>query len=124
MKRKNSNKTKNGQSKSQIIDSTDKQTKTENNRDADIIDLAASDEPIRHLQGIKTVREALKLEDFPMTTSDIDYAVGDIDIEDGHGGYIPVYELTERFENSEFNTLEEVVIALKKARLGYKRSVA
>jgi len=93
-------------------------------RDADTIDLAAAEEPVRHMQGIKTVREALKLEDFPMSKSDVDYCVGDIDIEDGHGGFIPVYQLTERFKSDLFDSPDEIIIALKEARKGFKEPAA
>jgi hypothetical protein len=92
--------------------------------DADIIDEAASDEPVRHMQGLKTVKEALRLEDFPMNREEIDYAVGDIDIDDRHGGYIPVYQLTEYFTTAQFESPQEVIDALKEARRKFKRQAA
>lgn len=93
-------------------------------QDADIVDEAASDEPVRHMQGLKTVKEALRLEDFPMTREEIDYAVGDIDIEDRHGGFIPVYQLTEYFQQSQFENPAEVIHALKEARRKFNKRAA
>jgi hypothetical protein len=92
--------------------------------DADIVDEAASEEPVRHMQGLKTVKEALRLEDFPMSREEIDYAVGDIDIEDRHGGFIPVYQLTEYFQKTQFETPEEIIDSLKEARRKFKKPAA
>jgi hypothetical protein len=92
---------------------------------ADIIDSAADDEePVRHLQGLKTIREALGLEDFPMSKEEVDYAVGDVDVEDGKGGFIPVYQLTERFKQNLFDTPEDVIHALQRARKAHLKSAA
>jgi hypothetical protein len=112
------------QKKKKSSTDSEKPVSLSTDEDADWIDLAAGEEPTRHLQGLKTVKEALRLEDFPMTKMDIDYAVGDIDIENGKGGFIPVQELTELFDTDEFDSPEEVIHALKVARRTSKRSAA
>ncbi len=65
------------------------------------------------MRGMRAVAEALRLEDFPEERMDIDYAVGDIEVEDGKGGYVPVRELTEDLRGRTFRSAEEVVRALQ-----------
>ena len=84
-------------------------------READQIDDAADNEPIRSLHGMRTVREALRLEDFPMTRSEIDYAVGDIEVENGFERPIPVRLLTDHFQVDIFDSTERVIEALRAA---------
>jgi hypothetical protein len=69
------------------------------------------------MRGLRAVAEALRAEDFPMDRHAIDYSVGDIEVEDGHGGFLPVRQLTDQFGNKEFHSAEEVVRAIRdKAR--------
>ncbi len=97
---------------------------SETTRDADTVDEAADTEPTGILRGIKTLEEALRLEDFPMTKADIDYSFGDIEVEDGRGGYIPVRQLTERFRRNEFSSPEEVLKAITASRDAFNKSAA
>jgi hypothetical protein len=86
-------------------------------KDADWIDHAV-EEPTRPMRGIKTVFEALMEEDFPMDRAGINYCVGDIEIEDGKGGFIPVHKLTDRFPTGTKETFEsphEAIRALRSA---------
>jgi hypothetical protein len=87
----------------------------EYSEDADRVDAAAGEEPVRHLKGMSTVLEALRAEDFPMSRADVDYAVGDVDVEDGRGGVVPVRQLTESVPSDRFESAEEVVRALRRA---------
>ncbi len=93
------------------------------NPDADTIDRAV-DEPVgRHVRGMQRLIRALRGEVYPLDRSGIDYAVGDIDVEDGSGGYVPVRDLTEElpvgvsFENAEdiFHSLQQILNKRRKA---------
>jgi predicted metal-dependent hydrolase len=66
-------------------------------------------------RGFRYVTEALRLEDFPMGRHEIDYCVGDVEVEDGHGGYAPVRNLTDRFGDKLFGNAEEVIKVLHEA---------
>lgn len=66
-------------------------------------------------RGFDVVEEALKQESYPMDDHEINYAVGDIEVEDGHGGFIPVRRLTDSISGKRFDSAEAVVEALKKA---------
>ena len=44
-----------------------------------------------------------------MGRHEIDYCVGDVEVEDGHGGYAPVRNLTDRFGDKLFGNAEEVI---------------
>ncbi len=85
------------------------------NPDADTID-RATEEPVRTLKGMRTVEETLMLEDFPMTKSEIDYSVGDIEVEDGMGNFIPVRLLTDRIRRDRFDSYMDVLRTLKAVR--------
>ena len=61
------------------------------------------------LTGLRTVTEALRLEDFPMDVEAINYAVGDIEVENGHGGSVPVRQLTDHFIETEYQSAEDVI---------------
>jgi len=67
----------------------------------------------RVMRGMKWVVEALRLEDFPMDRQAIDYSVGDIEVEDGRGGLVPVRLLTDQLRPGEFVSAEDVVRALR-----------
>src|SRR5581483_5171396 len=85
-------------------------------READQVDSAAGPEPVRNLRGLLAVYDALDLEDFPMQRVDVDYAVGDIDLDDEVGGTVAVHELTDSFSDKiEFRNPEEVIRALRGA---------
>jgi hypothetical protein len=61
---------------------------------------------------MRLVAEALRLEDFPMDRHGIDYSVGDLEVEDGKGEFIPVRDLTQNFGEREFRSAEEIVNAI------------
>lgn len=87
--------------------------------DADTIDRSI-EEPVRTIRGMRAVVEALRNEDFPMDLEGVNYSVGDIEVEDGKGGYVPVRQLTDMLPQStaghpgvEFRSAEEVIRALR-----------
>jgi hypothetical protein len=93
-------------------------------KDADCIDNAVN-EPTRPMRGMKTVFEALMEEDFPMDRAGLNYCVGDIEVEDGHGGYIPVHQPTDRFPpeaHDRFDSPHEVIRALKSSLGSIRKS--
>jgi hypothetical protein len=61
------------------------------------------------MRGIQVVIDALRAESYPMELEEVNYNVGDIEVEDGHGGWVPVRQLTERFIRNRFYSAEEVV---------------
>jgi hypothetical protein len=61
------------------------------------------------------VAQALREEDFPMDKQGINYAVGDIEVEDGQGGYVLIRRLTDFMGEKDFASAEEIVRALHKA---------
>lgn len=67
------------------------------------------------IRGMQAVHDALKLEEYPATKQDINYAVGDIEVEDAKGGYLPVRMVLDNVGQSNFTNAEEVVSALQKA---------
>jgi hypothetical protein len=76
------------------------------------------------LRGWRTVAEALRLEDFPMDRHSIDYAVGDVEVPDGSGTYVPVRLLTDRLERDEFRSAEETIRALQAVAHIHRRHAA
>lgn len=70
---------------------------------------------VEQLKGMSNVIQALRLEDFPMTRTDIDYSVGDMEIIISQGFSVPVRDLTDRFERDEFDSVEEIVEAFQQA---------
>jgi|GEM_PF-2544722 len=91
---------------------------------ADQVDSAAGEEPVRHLKGWRIVVEALRLEDFPMSKTDVDYAVGDVEVEDGRGGIIPIRDLTDLVKKYEFSSAEDVTRTLHDALRTNKNKAA
>lgn len=69
----------------------------------------------RVLRGLNVVEEALRMEDFPMTTDAVNYAVGDVEIDDGKGHFVPVRDLLDKVDKNSFENADEVVQALKQA---------
>jgi hypothetical protein len=64
------------------------------------------------LKGFQTVAEALRAEDYPLDVSGLNYAVGDIDVEDGSGSMVPIRDLTDRMPEREFTSAEDAIRAL------------
>lgn len=69
-------------------------------------------------RGIQAVADALVYESYPMDRHEVDYAVGDIAVEDGKGGFTPVRDLTDRFEKDRFDSAEEVIEAIRSCSSG------
>jgi hypothetical protein len=67
------------------------------------------------LVGIEAVADALRAEDFPMDKEGLAYSVGDIDVEDGRGGTIPVRVLLDRIEQDEFGSADIAIAAIRRA---------
>ena len=80
-------------------------------------------EPVQSPRGIKLLIEAVRAEpsdEFPMDRSAIDYNFGDIELEDGKGGFIPVRDLSDHLKGEEFETGDEVLQALQDAMVSWK----
>jgi hypothetical protein len=75
-----------------------------------------TDEAAEGAPGMKAVEEALKLEDFPMMKGDIYYSVGDMEVEDGFGGAVPVRDLVDQLRREEFGSADEIMHALVAVR--------
>jgi hypothetical protein len=67
------------------------------------------------LSGIEAVAEALRAEDFPMDKHALAYAVGDIDVEDGHGGSVPVRNVLDAITQDDFASADLAVRAIRSA---------
>ncbi len=67
------------------------------------------------LRGIAAVEDALRAEDFPMDKQALAYSVGDIDVEDGRGGFVPVRVVLDAIRQDEFASAEAVVRAIRAA---------
>jgi hypothetical protein len=88
------------------------------NREADQIDEAAAEEPVRRLRGVNALVEAVRSEaweEFPMDHEAIDYSFGDIEVEDGHGGWLPVRDLTDHLVADRYGSADELLLGLSKA---------
>ena len=81
-----------------------------------MVDRTTGDDELR---GIDAVADALRAEDFPMDKQALAYAVGDIDVEDGHGGSVPVRNVLDVLEQSEFASAE---LAVRAIRTGARRT--
>ena len=57
------------------------------------------------VRGLRAVAEALRSEDFPMDRQGIDYAVGNIEVENGRGGSYPYASSPTSSENVSFAAL-------------------
>ncbi len=66
------------------------------------------------------VIRALRAESFPMDISNIDYAVGDFEVEDGMGSYIPVRDLTDFLMEDTYEEPEALIDDLQKIARGAK----
>lgn len=74
--------------------------------------------------GIELISEALRVEDFPMTREDLDYAVGDVEVEDTQGRFIAVRRVLDAVPQREFSTADEVVESIQKyvEQVGHKHT--
>jgi len=70
----------------------------------------------RVFRGMSVVEEALRLERFPMSVQDVNYAVGDIELELGEGRFVPVRDLLDDTSDHRFKSVEEVVHALREGK--------
>ncbi|MDR3607227.1 MAG: hypothetical protein P4M08_07600 [Oligoflexia bacterium] len=73
------------------------------------------------MQGFGAVQAALELEDFPMAKSDIDYSVGDIEVDDLSGGKVAVNIVTDYIPSRQYHSIEEVMRALRAGLHAYER---
>jgi len=67
------------------------------------------------LRGIAAVADALRAEDFPMDKQGLAYSVGDIDVEDGRGGFVPVRVVLDAIAREEFPSADAAVRAIREA---------
>jgi hypothetical protein len=87
------------------------------NPEADQID-EATDEPVRRMRGNLALVEAVRSEaweEFPMDHQAVDYSFGDIELEDGSGGYVPVRELTDHLARDRYGSADELLTGLSDA---------
>lgn len=76
------------------------------------------------MRGMKAVAEALRLEDYPMDRETIDYTVGDVEVEDGAGGFVPVRDLTTLMPRQDYRSAEEIMRALHESAERRRRAAA
>lgn len=69
----------------------------------------------RAMRGMQTVAEALRGEDYPLDLEEINYSVGDIEVENGRGGWVAVRDLTEQFKREQFNSAEDVMREIRRS---------
>lgn len=65
------------------------------------------------LVGLELIEDSLRVEDFPMTREDLDYAIGDVEVEDAQGRFVAVRRVLDVVPQREFATCDEVVSAIK-----------
>jgi hypothetical protein len=93
------------------------------NLEADQIDEAAGEEPVRSLRGTQALVEAVRSEaweEFPMDHEAIDYSFGDIELDDGKGGYVPVRDLTDHLSSDRYGSADELLLGLSEALFSVK----
>lgn len=81
------------------------------------------DEPVRHIQGIDLLVDAIRSEaweEFPMDRQGIDYSFGDIEIEAEQGNFIPVRDITEHLQADRFNTPDDLLKGIREALASWK----
>ena len=66
------------------------------------------------IKGIDIVAQALDAEDFPMTIEEIDYAVGDIQVEDHDGKTFPIRDVMDKIDQKRFDSADEAVAAIER----------
>jgi len=88
-------------------------------RDADTIDQAVN-EPVRSVRGMARLIRALRAEHYPLDHSGIDYSVGDVEIEDGSGAYVPVRDLTTYLVQETYEDSEALISDLQNIARGAK----
>lgn len=65
------------------------------------------------LSGLDLIRDALRVEDFPMTREDLDYAIGDVEVSDTHGKWMPVRRVLDVVPQRKFHSVQEVIDAIQ-----------
>jgi hypothetical protein len=80
--------------------------------------------PSSPVGGISLVMEALSLERFPMSKTELYYAVGDIDVDDASGDTRPLRNVLDRIDQQTFLSEEEVLIAVNRELDPANRSAA
>lgn len=65
------------------------------------------------MSGLELIRDALRVEDFPMTTEDLDYAIGDVEVSDSHGKWMPVRRVLDVVPTHKFHSVQEVIDAIQ-----------
>jgi hypothetical protein len=81
------------------------------------------DEPTRSVRGAQALVDAVRseaLEEFPMDHEGIDYAFGDLEVEDGTGGYVAVRDLTDHLKASRYDTADDLLRGLREALADWK----
>jgi len=63
-------------------------------------------------KGLQIVAEALRMEDYPIDKSGINYSVGDLEVEDSKGRHIAVRDIVDQLKDEEFRSPEEVMRAI------------
>jgi 4a-hydroxytetrahydrobiopterin dehydratase len=66
------------------------------------------------------VIRALRAESYPLDVANVDYAVGDMEVEDGSGSYIPVRDLTDFLMQDTYDDSETLIDDLQKIARGAK----
>jgi hypothetical protein len=76
---------------------------------------STSEKSPNEVKGFKSVEEALRYESFPAAKSELYYSIGDIEVEDGHGGFVPARDLLDRVGTANFTAAEDVLSEMKAA---------
>ncbi len=82
---------------------------------------------MRRIRGWEALADAVRsetLDEYPMDRHGVDYSFGDIELEDGRGGYVPVRDLTDRIEQNRFNDPAELLRCLREALDRFPREKA
>jgi hypothetical protein len=67
------------------------------------------------LRGLEMLEEALEGEDFPMDKEGAAYSVGDIEVPDRHGRWIPVRRVLDAIRQDQFASADTLVRAIRQA---------
>ena len=66
-------------------------------------------------RGFEALVDALAAEDFPMDKQGLAYSVGDLEIEDGRGGFVPIRIVLEGLDRDVFPSCDAAVRAIRAA---------
>lgn len=80
-----------------------------------MIDETGEDQTGVAMQGIDTVAQALRFEDFPTDKQNLYYSIGDIEIENGVGAMVPVRDVLELVPEERFTTARDALQAICRA---------